>query len=51
MKNLPNMQMFMWQQKTEASGTKGNVLNAIQEKALEGRCDLCLRPDSDASCH
>ena len=29
------MQMFMWQQKTEASGTKGNVLNAIREKALE----------------
>lgn len=33
-----------------SSGTKGNVLNAIQEKSAGSRCDLCLRPDSDASC-
>lgn len=32
-----------------SSGTKGNVLNAIQEKALEADVIFGLRPDSDAS--
>ena len=35
MKNLPNMQMLYVATEDGSSGTKGNVLNAIQEKTLE----------------
>ena len=38
------MQMFMWQQKMAASGTKGNVMDAIREQALDAEVIFACGP-------